>query len=182
MRRLSHYLFILVIVTVTLVVLVQGVALASKHPPAKHVVSRGVPEGSRDATAGCASNPSPRNCDHHDPANPDEGCTDKETLTAEDIFFNGSRIGQVEIRYSHACQSAWTRVTDTDGTNAGSIDAFITRTVDNAYDEAAGGPLANGYKLYSNLLFGASGSGTQLCALGAVDGIGPSGGSFCVIV
>jgi Protein of unknown function (DUF2690) len=182
MRRFSHYLFIFLLVTATLVILVQGVALASKHPPAKHVVSRGAPEGSRDVTAGCASNPNPQNCDHHDPANPDEGCTDKETLTGEDIFFNGSRIGHVEIRFSQACQSAWTRVMDTDGTNIGSIDAFITRTLDNAYDESAGGPLVNGYKLYSNMLFGVSGSGTQFCALGAVDGINPPGGSFCVTV
>lgn len=182
MHRFSHYLFIFILVTATLVILVQGVALASKHPPAKHLTSRGAPEGSRDATAGCASSPNPQNCDHHDPANPDEGCTDKETLTSADIISNGAMIGHVEIRYSQACQSAWTRVTDIDGTNSGSIDAFMTRTVDNAYDESAGGPLANGYKLYSNMLFGASGSGTQFCAFGTVDGISPPGGSFCTAV
>lgn len=167
MRRLSHYLFIFALVTVTLLALIQVVALASKFP-----ASRGKPEGTRDTTGGCASSPSTGNCDHHDPANPIEGCTNPTTLQggSANITYNGNIIGLLEARYSSACRSIWTRVTNMDGDGI-NIYVGITRQTDGAVDNTYAGPLANNYRFYSNMLFSSNATGRAFTVYGTV---GPS--------
>lgn len=167
MRRLSHYLTICALVTLTLLVLVQGVALASQLR-----ASRGKPEGTRDTSGGCASAPSTGNCDHHDPANPIDGCTSPQTLPGgtTNITYNGIVVGLLEARYSPVCSSVWSRVTNLGGDGL-SIYVEVTRQSDNAFDTTIAGPLSNGYKFYSNILFSSRATGRTFTVYGAV---GPS--------
>lgn len=162
MYSLFRRLFVLTIIVVTLLALIQGVALASKSPS-----TRTIHEGSNDIT-GCASSQSMQNCDHHDPGDSNNGCTDAQTIDHEDLTNNGQVIGVLEVRWSENCQSVWTRVTNLNGDGI-TLYAYIERQMDSQIDTVEEGPLSNKYSIFTNMLFANSQTGNMFIALGSVN-------------
>jgi hypothetical protein len=101
MRRIHTVVFVVIPIVMMSVFLLSPLS-ASAYSRVTHSVQ--APKIA--LTSACYSHPSAANCNGQGPDG--TGCSaDKQTKANQDIYYNGSPVGTVQVLYSPHCHTAW---------------------------------------------------------------------------